>query len=99
MAQAALGATLEVLTLDDPEPIELKRGTQNGEIIRLKGRGAPRLRGGGRGDMVVHFNVVVPTHLNDDQKKLLRELADSFGTPVDDDKGLLHKLRGTVKGA
>jgi molecular chaperone DnaJ len=98
VAQASLGATIEVPTLEGVEQIDLKRGTQTGDVIRLKGRGAPRLRGGGRGDMLIHVNVAVPTNLTAEQKDLLKQLADSFGTPVDEEKGLFGKLKDTVAG-
>ncbi|MEX2238028.1 MAG: molecular chaperone DnaJ [Dehalococcoidia bacterium] len=99
VAQAALGARITVPTMQEAEEVELKPGTQTGDVIRLKGRGAPRLRAGGRGDMLVHLNVEVPTNLSNDQKKLLRELADSFGTPVHEDRGLFEKIKDTVAGS
>lgn len=98
VAQAALGARLSVPTLEGAEELELKRGTQTGDVVRLKGKGATHLRSGGRGDMLIHLNVMTPTGLNDEQKKLLRQLADSFGTPVEEDKGLLGRLKDSVSG-
>ena len=99
IAQAALGARVTVTTLEGPEEIEIERGVQTGDIVRLRGRGAPRLRRGGRGDMIVQLNVAVPTSLNAEQKKLLHQLAESFGTPAGDGKGFLGKIKGTVAGS
>jgi molecular chaperone DnaJ len=96
IAQAALGARIHIPTLDGEEDLEVRRGAQTGDVIKLKGQGVPRLRGGGRGDMLVHLNVVVPTELNEEQKILMRQLADSFGTPVAEEKGLLGKLKDSV---
>jgi molecular chaperone DnaJ len=106
MTAAALGTKVELPTLEsdlaredsDVEttvPIDIKPGTQSGEAIVLNGRGVPRLRNAGRGDLVVHVVVETPTRLDHRQEELLRELATlrgeeqaegSFGTP--------HKERG-----
>lgn len=75
-AQAALGAKVEVPTLDGPDWITVPRGTQSGEILRLKGRGMPDLNGRGRGDELVEIVVETPRHLTARQEELLRELAE-----------------------
>ena len=76
---AALGTTLPLETLDGEEQLDLQPGTQPDEIFTLRARGVPHLRGTGRGDLLVHLNVVVPTRLDDEQTRLLRELAKLRG--------------------
>ena len=75
MTAAALGTTMTLDTLDGPMDIEIKPGTQAGESVVLKGRGAARLRSGSRGDLYVHLRVQTPTHLDPQQEELLRQLA------------------------
>ncbi len=74
--QAALGATLTVPTVEGSEEVEVPAGSQSGREIRLKGKGVPRLRGAGRGDLHVIVNVVVPTKLGKRERELLRELGE-----------------------
>ena len=72
-------------------------GTQSGRVFVLKGKGVPRLHAGGRGDLQVRANLVIPTDLTDEQKDLLRQLAESFGTPVsDEDRGILGKIKDAL---
>ncbi|HEX2141341.1 MAG TPA: molecular chaperone DnaJ [Candidatus Limnocylindria bacterium] len=75
-AQAALGATLTVPTVEGSEELEIPAGTQSGTEIRLRGRGVPRLRGGGRGDLHVIVTVVVPQKLTKKERDLLKQLGD-----------------------
>jgi molecular chaperone DnaJ len=77
--QATLGATIEVLTLNGTEKLKIARGTQNGAIFRLKGKGIPNLRGYGRGDQVIETLVKIPVNLNKKQEELLREFANLSG--------------------
>ena len=79
MTAAALGATLPVDTLDGSEDVDLAPGTQPGETITLPGKGVTHLRHQGRGDMVLHLDVKVPTRLTDEQRDLLAQLAESRG--------------------
>jgi molecular chaperone DnaJ len=74
-SQAALGATVEVPTLDGAKPLEIKRGTQAGDVIRVRGFGMPEVRGRGIGDLHVHVHVEVPKTLSAKAEQLLRELA------------------------
>jgi molecular chaperone DnaJ len=77
ISQAALGAEIEVPTLDGPITHALKRGVQSGDVIRIAGRGLPNLRAGGRvGDLLVHVQVETPRNLTKRQEELLRELAE-----------------------
>ena len=73
--QAALGATVDVPTLDGAKPLEIVRGTQPGDVIRVRGLGMPEVRGRGIGDLHVHVNVEVPKSLSPRSEELLRELA------------------------
>ncbi|HLY35201.1 MAG TPA: molecular chaperone DnaJ [Candidatus Limnocylindria bacterium] len=81
-AQAALGATLTVPTVEGSEEITLPAGTQSGHEIRLRGKGVPRLRGAGRGDLHAIVTVVVPTKLSRRERELLRELGEVGGPAV-----------------
>ncbi|OCC16276.1 Chaperone protein DnaJ [Dissulfuribacter thermophilus] len=73
ISQAALGAKVEVPTLDGTKEIEIPPGLQTGESIRLKGEGIPDLRGLGSGDFVIQFFVKTPQNLTERQKELLEE--------------------------
>jgi molecular chaperone DnaJ len=75
---AALGAELEVPTLEGSTSIDLPPGSQPGEILTLKGEGMPSLRRGRRGDLKVILNVVIPRRLSDEQRELLQQLSDSL---------------------
>jgi len=75
-SQAALGATIEVPTLDGKEEMEIPAGTQPGEVFTLKRRGMPDPRGGAVGDLHVQVQVEVPKKLDQTQEDLIRQLAD-----------------------
>ncbi|MBD0293149.1 MAG: molecular chaperone DnaJ [Jiangellaceae bacterium] len=75
MTAAALGTTVELETLDGVETLEVRPGAQHGQLLKIPARGVPRLRGTGRGDMIVHLEVHTPTRLDARQEQLLRELA------------------------
>ncbi|MGB0598646.1 MAG: molecular chaperone DnaJ [Rubripirellula sp.] len=75
-SQAALGAEIEVPTLDGPEPLRVVAGTQNGEVFTIRGKGIVDHRGGAAGDLLVQVFIEVPKKLTDEQERLLRELAD-----------------------
>lgn len=92
--QAALGARLTLTTLDDDEEILIPPGTQPGRQLVLRGLGASRLNGRGRGDLRVQLVVEVPTDLDDAQEDLLRRLADLRGEGVEPrSKGLFSRLK------
>lgn len=94
IAQAALGAEIEVPTPDGPEILQIPEGTQNGATFRLRNRGVPRLNGHGRGDLFVHVEVKVPTRLTREQRKLFEQLRDTL--PADNQpksKGLFEKVK------
>jgi molecular chaperone DnaJ len=75
-AQAALGAEVDVPTLDGPDRLQVPRGTQSGDLLRIKNRGMPDISGRGRGDELVEVVVETPRHLTPRQEELLREFAE-----------------------
>jgi molecular chaperone DnaJ len=94
IAQAALGCEVEVPTLESVERIEIGAGTQPGEVVRLRGRGLPRLRGGPRGDLHYRIQVEVPTKLSARQRELLAEFARVSGDDHSPQRrGFLDALR------
>lgn len=82
-AQAALGAEVEVPTLDGKVKLNIPEGTQSGTTFRLKGKGVPFLRNGGRGDQFVTVKVAVPKGLSSAQKDALRQYAQTMGETVE----------------
>ena len=77
VVQAALGDTVHVPTVHGDVDLVIPEGTQTGKKFRLRGKGAPSLRGGSVGDQYVTVNVVTPTGLNDKQKEALRAFAEA----------------------
>jgi len=91
---AALGATLEVPTLEGSESLELPPGSQPGAVLTLRGQGMPTVRSGRRGDLRVVLNVVVPRRLSEEQRELLERLNDSLTQEnLRSDESLFAKLR------
>ena len=88
--QAALGAEIAVPTIDGPSTIKIQAGTQVGSVITLRGKGMPRFRGYGRGDLLIRIGIAVPQKLTANQKALLEQLAKEFGTPP---QAKNHKFR------
>ena len=84
-AQAALGASVPVPTLDGEEPIELPAGTQSGTVVTLRGKGVQHVEARGRGDLHAHFHVQVPKKLSEAQRQAVRDLAAAFGGPTASD--------------
>ncbi|HCI67820.1 MAG TPA: molecular chaperone DnaJ [Oscillibacter sp.] len=78
-AQATLGATLEIPTIDGKVKYDLPEGTQTGSVFRLRGKGIPVLNGRGRGDQYVTVNVETPRNLTREQKEALRTFSDMLG--------------------
>lgn len=81
--QAALGAEVEVPTIDGTARLTIPSGIQSGELLRLKGLGLPELNGSIRGDQLVRVVVWVPDRLTDEQEELLERLAEIEGPPPD----------------
>jgi molecular chaperone DnaJ len=86
VAQAVLGDTVMVPTVDGEESVKIDPGTQSGNVVRLKGKGFPRLRSdgrsAGRGDQVCLINVQIPTKLTPHQRALFEELRGTLDTQV-----------------
>ncbi|MDP1876110.1 MAG: molecular chaperone DnaJ [Actinomycetota bacterium] len=100
MTAAALGTATTLESLDGPLDVAIKAGTQSGESLVLKGHGAARLRGGGRGDLYVHLRVETPTRLDPQQEELMRQLAllreettAQVGTGAPEPQGFFHKIK------
>lgn len=77
-ADAALGGELEVPTIDGRVKLKIPAETQSGKVFRLRGKGAPSVRGGGVGDMLCHVVVETPVSLTKRQKELLKELQETL---------------------
>ncbi|MBN2580496.1 MAG: molecular chaperone DnaJ [Pirellulales bacterium] len=93
-AQAALGATIDVPTLDGKEELTIPPGTQSGEVFTLPGRGMPELHSRHRGDLLVQVHVEVPKKLTAQHEELLRQLADVENTHVSPKrKSFFEKLK------
>jgi molecular chaperone DnaJ len=84
--QAALGASLAVPTVEGSEELQVPAGTQSGTELRLKGRGVPRLRSSGRGDLHVIVTVVVPEKPSKAERALLKQLGE-VSAPAELPKG------------
>jgi len=94
IAEAALGTSLDVPTLDGTRPLKIPSGTQTGQTFKIKGSGIPFLRSGRRrGDELVTVRVATPTKISDRQRVLLEELADTLGLD-----GASAAARGDGKG-
>ena len=90
-AQAALGATLIVPTVDGKVQYDLPEGTQTGTVFRLRGSGVPSVNGRGRGDQYVKVNVEIPRNLNHEQKELLRKFDEATGDSCYSERGGFFK--------
>ena len=98
--QAALGTTVKVPTVDGETELEIPAGTQPHETLLIRGAGMPALRGRRTGDLRVVVNVVVPRHLNRQQRELLEQLADSMTEHnLRTDEGVFGKLKRAFGGA
>ena len=86
LAQAVLGDTVKIDTIDGPVDLNIPEGIQSGVSLRMKGRGVQRLQSSGRGDQYVHVTVNVPTRLNDKQKDLIRQFDEAMGGSLENDK-------------
>ena len=99
LVQAALGDTVEVPTLHGNVEMVIPAGTQTGKTFRLKGKGAPRLRGGSQGDQLVTVKIVTPTKLNDAQKEALLAFAKASGDEkvAPQKKGFFNKVKDVLE--
>jgi molecular chaperone DnaJ len=98
VTQAALGVDLTLETLDGDEIVSIPSGTQSGRVMRLRGKGVPRLQGRGRGDLRIHVVVDTPTDLSDEEDELLRRLAELRGEAVaPPDGGLFSRIKSAFR--
>jgi molecular chaperone DnaJ len=104
MVAAALGATLQVETLDGPAELDIRPGTQSGQAIPMYGKGTEQLNSSGRGDLIIHVTVETPTKLEPEQEELLRQLAKLRGEEAPPGKfapgqqGFFSRLRDAFNG-
>ncbi len=95
-AQAALGDTVEIPTVEGKVKIKIDAGTQPGKILRLRGKGLPEVNGYGRGDLLVNLNVWVPKKLTKDEQKAIEKLQESGNftpDPSSGDKGFFERMK------
>ncbi|MEG2424129.1 DnaJ C-terminal domain-containing protein, partial [Glutamicibacter sp.] len=98
MTAAALGCELKLETFDGGQSINVEPGAQDGDTVTLPSLGVPRLRGGKRGDIIVHLQVETPTKLDAAQRDLLEQLAKLRGEElsagrVEHSGGMFSRLR------
>lgn len=99
IAQAVLGADVEVPTVDGDTILTIPSGTQPGKVLRMRDKGVPHLRGRGRGDQLVIINVDIPTKLKKEQRELMEQLAESLGTEVrPQERSIFDSLRDFFGG-
>jgi molecular chaperone DnaJ len=95
-ADAALGTSVEVPTLEGKAKIKIEPGTQAGKVLRLKGKGIPALNSYSRGDLLVNVNVWTPQQLSTEEKKILEKLRDAENfkpNPGKGDKGFFERMK------
>lgn len=95
-AQAALGVDLAVPGLQGEEKLRVPEGTQSGSVFRVKGKGLPDPRGGGRGDLYYHVRVVTPGKLTREQRRLLEELGATStveNRPLEKSSSIFDKVK------
>jgi molecular chaperone DnaJ len=104
MVSAALGTSIEIDTLDGKQKVEIKEGTQSGSTVLMRGLGVTKLRGSGRGDLIVHIEVTIPNKLNKEQSDLLYKFAqlrnEESGKVVihkTHDEGFFGKVRNAFR--
>ncbi|WP_435360807.1 molecular chaperone DnaJ [Haloarchaeobius sp. DFWS5] len=93
--QAVFGDTIELETLGGTVELDIDAGTQSGETLRLRGKGMPRLRRSGYGDLYVQVQVVTPDDLNEEQREALEAFAEAGGEEVEVKQGFWKKLKNS----
>ncbi len=96
IADAALGAQVEVPTLEGRARIKVPAGTQSGKIFRLRGKGLPALNGSERGDLLIHVNIWTPKKLTDEERRLLEQLRNMPNfkpNPTKEDRTFFERVR------
>ena len=93
--QATFGDTVTVPTMDGAVELEVPEGTQSGERFRLDGKGMPRLRRRGHGDLYVTVQVVTPESLNEEQREALEAFAEAGGEEIEVEQGFFEKIKSS----
>lgn len=101
ISEASLGTELQVPGIGESgyeeHSLRIPAGTQNGQEFVFRGKGVPHLRRGGRGDLIARVVIGIPTNLTEEQRNLLIALAESLGTPSNEErKGVLGKIKGAL---
>ncbi|WP_207588076.1 molecular chaperone DnaJ [Halomontanus rarus] len=91
--QATFGDSVQVPTLDGDVEFEIPDGTQSGETFRLEGKGMPRLRRRGHGDLYVQVQIVTPESLNEEQREALEAFAEAGGEDIEVKEGFFEKIK------
>lgn len=94
--QVVFGDDIEVPTIDGAATFDVPTGTQSGETFRLQGKGMPRLRRRGSGDLYVYVQVVTPDSMNDEQREALKAFAEAGGEEIDVSEGFFEKLKNSL---
>lgn len=98
-SQAALGAELEIDTIDGKARITVPAGTQTGKVLRMKGKGIPHLNGTGKGDQLVRLTVWTPSELSAEARELLEKFAQFEGEPpAHGDSGFWSRMKDAFTG-
>ena len=102
LTDAALGVTVLVPGIDGDVELDVPAGTQPGDVNRVRGHGMRSLRGTRRGDLYVRLDVLVPTQLGDEQRRLLEEFgrqadAGTYATRDDEDEGFFRRLKSALR--
>jgi molecular chaperone DnaJ len=102
MTDAALGVTTKVPTLAGELDLDVRAGTQPGDVRAVRGQGMPALRGSRRGDLYVRLDVVVPTQLTDEERRFLEDFdsnvgPDAYAPPDDEDEGFFRRLKSALR--
>jgi molecular chaperone DnaJ len=93
--QAVFGDTVSVPTVDGEVELDVPGGTQSGEVFRLQGKGMPRLRRRGQGDLYVQVQVVTPEGLNEEQREALEAFAEAGGEEIEVEQGFFERIKNS----
>jgi molecular chaperone DnaJ len=94
--QAVFGSDVEVPTLDGASTFDIEAGIQSGETVRLRGKGMPRLRRRGSGDLYVYVQIVTPDDLNEEQREALTAFAEAGGEDIEVNEGFFEKIKNSL---
>ena len=96
--QAVLGDTITVPTINGEHRLEVPSGTQDGKLLKIAGYGVPHVRSGRRGDQLCVVRVVIPAHVNAEERKLYEQLGGRTGQPAEVRRGFFDQLRDAFRG-